>query len=59
MTTDVEGNVWIAFWGASVVRRPSLHDGALFAIGVDVPGRPADEFVSQAQSCLEAEVTAR
>lgn len=87
MTTDVAGNVWIAFWGASVVRRyrpdgrldreiilparqptsvclggpdlarlfvttakyglrrPSLHDGAVFAIDVDVPGRPADEFV--------------
>ncbi|MGI5505716.1 SMP-30/gluconolactonase/LRE family protein [Lentzea sp. CA-135723] len=85
MTTDVIGNVWIAFWGASVVRRyrpdgrldreitlparqptsvslggpdlsrlfittakyglrrPSLHDGALFAVDVDVPGRPADE----------------
>ncbi|MET9230580.1 SMP-30/gluconolactonase/LRE family protein [Lentzea sp. NPDC003310] len=87
MTTDVAGNVWIAFWGASVVRRyradgrldreitlparqptsvclggpdlsrlfvttaayglrrPSLHDGALFAADVDVPGLPAAEFV--------------
>ncbi|MGW6448223.1 SMP-30/gluconolactonase/LRE family protein [Lentzea sp. NPDC055074] len=87
MTTDVAGNVWIAFWGASVVRRyrpdgrldrevtlparqptsvclggpdlgrlfvttakyglrrPLLHDGALFAIDVDVPGFPANEFV--------------
>ncbi|MFD4643397.1 SMP-30/gluconolactonase/LRE family protein [Lentzea sp. NPDC058436] len=92
MTTDIAGNVWIAFWGASVVRRyrpdgrldreitlparqptsvclggpgltrlfvttatyglrrPSLHDGALFAVDVDVPGRPADEFVPQSQS---------
>jgi sugar lactone lactonase YvrE len=87
MTTDVAGNVWIAFWRGSVVRRyrpdgrldrevrlparqptsvclggpdmgrlfvttakhgmrrPSLHDGALFAIDVDVPGRPASEYV--------------
>jgi sugar lactone lactonase YvrE len=87
MTTDVAGNVWIAFWGASVVRRyrpdgrldqevrlparqptsvclggpglnrlfittarhelrrPTLHDGALFAVDVDVPGRPANEYV--------------
>jgi sugar lactone lactonase YvrE len=87
MTTDVAGNVWIAFWGASVVRRyrpdgrldheitlparqptsvclggpdlnrlfittatyglrrPTLHDGALFAVDVDVPGRPASEYV--------------
>ncbi|MDX3655871.1 SMP-30/gluconolactonase/LRE family protein [Streptomyces sp. ID05-26A] len=87
MTTDVAGNLWVAFWGASVVRRyrpdgrldrevalparqptsvclggpdlsrlfittakyglrrPSLHDGALFAIDVDVPGFPANEFV--------------
>ncbi|MEV6241353.1 SMP-30/gluconolactonase/LRE family protein [Lentzea sp. NPDC051838] len=84
MTTDVAGNVWIAFWGASVarryrpdgrldreirlpakqptsvclggpdlgrlfittakygLRRPTLHDGALFAVDVDVPGRPAN-----------------
>lgn len=87
MTTDVAGNVWIAFWGSSVVRRyrpdgrldrevrlparrptsvclggldmarlfittaryglhrPTLHDGALFAVDVDVPGRPANEYV--------------
>ncbi|NKE62976.1 SMP-30/gluconolactonase/LRE family protein [Lentzea sp. PSKA42] len=87
MTTDVAGNVWIAFWGASVVRRyrqdgrldqevrlparqptsvclggpdmarlfittakyglrrPTLHDGALFAVDVNVPGRPANEYV--------------
>ncbi|MGW6934106.1 SMP-30/gluconolactonase/LRE family protein [Lentzea sp. NPDC054927] len=87
MTTDVAGNVWIAFWGSSVVRRygpdgrldrevrlparqptsvclggpdmgrlfittakhglrrPSLHDGALFAVDVNIPGRPADEYL--------------
>ncbi|MET9627389.1 SMP-30/gluconolactonase/LRE family protein [Lentzea sp. NPDC006480] len=87
MTTDVAGNVWIAFWGASVVRRyrpdgwldheirlpakqptsvclggkdlgrlfittakhglrrPTLHDGALFAVDVDIPGRPANAYV--------------
>jgi sugar lactone lactonase YvrE len=92
MTIDIAGNVWIAFWGASAVRRyrpdgrldreitlparqptsvclggpdlarlfittakyglrrPSLHDGAVFAIDVDVPGRPADEFVPRTQS---------
>jgi sugar lactone lactonase YvrE len=86
MTTDVAGNVWIAFWGASAVRRyrpdgqldreihlpasqptsvclggpdmgrlfittakyglrrPTLHDGALFAIDVNIPGRPANEY---------------
>lgn len=87
MTTDVAGNVWIAFWGSSVVRRyhpdgrldreitlparqptsvclggpdlgrlfittarhglrrPTLHDGALFAVDVNIPGRPANEYV--------------
>ncbi|MFD9705606.1 SMP-30/gluconolactonase/LRE family protein [Lentzea sp. NPDC059081] len=87
MTTDIAGNVWIAFWGASVVRRyrpdgrldreialparqptsvclggpdltrlfittaryglrrPSLHDGALFALDVGIPGRPADAYL--------------
>ncbi|MFS8098591.1 SMP-30/gluconolactonase/LRE family protein [Lentzea alba] len=87
MTTDVAGNVWIAFWGSSVVRRyrpdgrldqevrlparqptsvclggpdmarlfittakyglrrPTLHDGALFATDVNIPGRPANAFV--------------
>ncbi|WP_439660747.1 SMP-30/gluconolactonase/LRE family protein [Lentzea sp. HUAS TT2] len=97
MTTDVIGNVWIAFWGASVVRRyrpdgqldrevtlparqptsvclggpdlsrlfittakyglrrPSLHDGALFAVDVDVPGRPADEYVPSSDTRTTAE----
>nr|WP_207312452.1 SMP-30/gluconolactonase/LRE family protein [Lentzea alba] len=87
MTTDVAGNVWIAFWGSSFVRRyhpdgtldreirlpasqptsvclggPDMtrlfittanyglhrstpHDGALFAVDVDIPGRPANEHV--------------
>ena len=87
MTTDVAGNVWIAFWGSSFVRRylpdgtldreirlpasqptsvclggpdlsrlfittasyglhrSTLHDGALFAVDVDIPGRPANEHV--------------
>ncbi|GGU35501.1 hypothetical protein [Lentzea flava] len=27
------------------LRRPTLHDGALFAVDVDIPGRPADEYV--------------
>ncbi|MFI6102109.1 SMP-30/gluconolactonase/LRE family protein [Lentzea sp. NPDC051213] len=87
MTTDVAGNVWIAFWGGSIVRRyrpdgrldreirlpaqqptsvclggpdlnrlfittakyglrrPTLHDGALFATDVDIPGRPANAYV--------------
>lgn len=87
MTTDVAGNIWIAFWGSSVVRRyrpdgkldqeihlparqptsvclggpdlsrlfittatyglrrPTLHDGALFAVDVNIPGRPANAYV--------------
>lgn len=43
MTTDVAGNLWIAFWGASVVRR-YRPDGRLGRSN-HAPRPPADEFV--------------
>lgn len=57
MTTDVAGNPLGRVGRAPlppgrpprprgrVARPPSLHDGALYVIDVDVPGFPANEFV--------------